>query len=588
MRVPPEPRDAGLFLVVVFDLGPCSLPRAARYTCRVPAHPTTLLSQLFASSPLRHASFRGFYFASIGVALGYTMQATMAAWLMATMTPSALMVALVQTASTGPSILFGLVAGALADIVERRHVILATQVLFLFGTVVLGVATLAGLMVPWALLALTFVTGIGFTFYMPAQQASINDLVSRPEVPQAVALGAVAMNVARAVGPALAGAVAAWAGSGNAFLVSAACFVGMFFVVRGWRPQAPALPGVPETLLSGVGSGVRYARHSAPMRAIITRNLSFSICASALWALLPVIARDQLGLGAGGFGALFGSFGTGAVVGALNIPGQLKRHSLNKVVVVAALLWVISTTLVAATTITGVAVAGAFGAGAAWVGVLASLGAGTQSAAPAWVRARAVAMNLLTVQASLALGAVVWGALASWAGTRIALLTSAGTLLLLLAVNRRVRVRLGGDKDTLPGAQLPDMGIADLPQPDDGPVLIQIEYRVDPGHRDAFLRAVRAIGPARRRNGANSWRVFRDLGEEGLYVERYIISSWAEYVRLRSRMTIADRQLQEEVSSFQRAGTPIRVSRLLGVDLPDGLLTEGAAGERSDSRVPKR
>jgi len=128
------------------------------------------------------------------------------------------------------------------------------------------------------------------------------------------------------------------------------------------------------------------------------------------------------------------------------------------------------------------------------------------------------------------------------------------------------------------------MGIADLPQPDDGPVLIQIEYRVDPGNRDAFLRAVRAIGPARRRNGASSWRVFRDLGEEGLFVERYIISSWAEYVRLRSRMTIADRQLQEEVSSYQRAGTPIRVSRLLGVDLPEGVMTEGPAGGGSESQ----
>ncbi|MCC7327219.1 MAG: MFS transporter [Burkholderiales bacterium] len=547
-----------------------------------------MLSRSFETSPLRHARFRAFYFASIGVALGYTMQATMAAWLMATMTPSALMVALVQTASTGPAILFGLVAGALADIVQRRHVILATQVLLLIGAVVLGVATLAGLMAPWALLALTFVTGIGFTFYMPAQQASINELVERAEVSQAVALGAVAMNVARAVGPALAGAIAAWAGSGNAFLVSAVCFVGMIFVVRGWTPQQPALPGVPETLLSGVNSGLRYVRHSAPMRAIITRTLTFSICASALWALLPVIARDQLGLGAGGFGALFGSFGAGAVVGAMNIPGQLKRHSLNKVVVVASLLWVISTTLVAATTITAVAVVGAFGAGASWVGVLASLGAGTQSAAPAWVRARAVAMNLLTVQASLALGAVVWGTLASWAGTRVALLVSAGALLLLLGVNRRVRVRLGGDKDTLPGTQSPDMGIADLPQPDDGPVLIQIEYRIDADKQDAFLRAIRAIGPARRRNGASSWRVFRDLGEEGLFVERYIITSWAEYVRLRSRMTIADRQLQQEVSSYQRAGTLIRVSRLLGVDLPESAMTDRSARWKPDSRSPTR
>jgi len=543
--------------------------RPARYTSRVPELPSPALSEYLASSPLRHAHFRRFYLASVGVAMGYTMTSTMAAWLMATMTPSALMVALVQTASTAPAFVVGLLAGSLADIIERRRVILATQIVFLAGALLLGVATLTDMMAPWALLALTFLIGVGFTFYMPAQSASINDLVGRTEVPQAVALGAVAMNVSRAVGPAAAGAVAAWLGTGSAFLASAACFVGMVFVVRTWPPQPPSLPGVPETLLSGINSGLRFARHSAPMRAIITRNLTFSVCASALWALLPVIARDQLQLGAGGFGLLFGCFGGGAVVGALTIPRHLSRHSLNKVVTGFALLWVIASTLVAATTITAVALVGAFGAGAAWVGVLASLGAATQSAAPAWVRARAVAMNFFTVQVSLALGSVAWGVLASWGGTRVALLASASALLILQGVNRWARVRLGRDRDVLPGAELPQMHIAVEPQPDDGPVLIQIEYRVDPAQREGFLRAMRGMGPVRQRNGASSWRVFRDLAEEGKYVERYIISSWAEYVRLRARMTIADRQLQDDIAKLQRADTPIRVSRLLGIDLQE-------------------
>jgi MFS family permease len=532
---------------------------------------TSAFSEVFASSPLRHVRFRTFYIASIAVALGYTMQATMAAWLMATMTPSALMVALVQTASTAPAILFGLLAGTLSDLVERRRVIMATQLLFLSGTAVLGVTTLADWIGPWGLLSLTFVIGVAFTFYMPAQQASINELVERNEVPQAVALGAVAMNVSRAIGPAFAGLLAAWVGSGNSFLASAVFFIGMILVVRKWPAQPPALPGVPESLFSGIRSGVRFARHSAPMRAIILRNLIFSVFASSLWALLPVIARDQLGLGAGGFGLLFGSFGFGAVLGALSLPGQLRKHSLQRMVVAACLLWVISATLVAATTLTPVAMVGAFGAGASWVGVFASLGAGTQSAVPAWVRARAVAITFLTVQASLALGSVVWGALASWYGTRVALLTAAALFLVMLAAVRHVRVRLGGDKDIMPGAELPGMGLAEEPEPDDGPVLIQIEYRIAPGNRDAFLRAIRAMGPVRRRNGANSWRVFRDLAEEGLFVERYILGSWAEYVRLRSRMTMADRQLTEDVGRFQRPDTPIRVSRFLGVDLPESL-----------------
>jgi MFS family permease len=524
------------------------------------------VSRLFESSPLRHAPFRLFYVGSIGVALGYTMQATIAAWLMATLTTSALMVALVQTASTAPSLLFGLVAGALADIVDRRRVILATQVVLLATTVIAGIATLAGVIGPLALLALTFVTGAALTFYMPAQQAAINEFVSRTELPRAVALGAVAFNVARAIGPALAGGLAAWVGTGSALLTGAAFFLLMIVAVRGWKKREIALPGVPETVLSGVASGLRYARHSPAMRSVIARNLSFCLCASAFWSLLPVIARDQLRLGAGGYGLLSAGFGIGAVVGALAIPRQLQRQSLNAVVASGVVLWTAATLLVAASDLAALALIGAFGAGMAWVSVLASLSAGTQSSAPAWVRARAVATNLVAVQAGLALGSVVWGSLAAATDTRLALAVSAGLMVVLHLVNRRVRVTMGTEADVTPGMQLPDIAIAIEPLPDDGPVLIQIEYQIAPEHHDAFMRAINAVGPIRRRNGASSWRVFRDLGEKDRFVERFIITSWAEYVRLRTRMTMAERQLLDRVQALQRDGVEVRVSRLIGVD----------------------
>jgi MFS family permease len=320
------------------------------------------LSSVFQSSPLRHAPFRLFYFGSVATALGYTMQATVAAWLMATLTPSPLMVALVQTASTAPALLFGLLAGTLADIVQRRKIIGATQVVLLIATAMLGGATLAAIIGPGTLLALTFLVGIGFTFYMPAQQASINELVSRAELPRAVALSAVAFNVARALGPALAGAIAAWLGSGSAFLASALFFILMIVAVRGWKHRESALPGLPETLLSGVQSGLRFARHSAPMRSLIIRNLSFCVCASALWALLPIIARDQLGLGAGGYGLLSAGFGIGAVVGALAIPGQLQRRSLNAIVTSGVILWIFAALLIAASRYTAIALVGTCGA----------------------------------------------------------------------------------------------------------------------------------------------------------------------------------------------------------------------------------
>ena len=199
--------------------------------------------------------------------------------------------------------------------------------------------------------------------------------------------------------------------------------------------------------------------------------------------------------------------------------------------------------------ITAIAVVGACGAGAAWVCVLASLSAGTQSTAPAWVRARAVSMNLVATQASLALGSAVWGALASAAGIRTALAASAGMMLLLYALIRGFRVEMGTEADVMPRVQVPDLAIAIEPLPDDGPVLIQLEYRIEPHDRKAFLLAIKAVEPTRRRSGATSWRVFRDLGDEERFVERYVIASWADYLRQRARMTMADSELQARARS---------------------------------------
>jgi len=533
----------------------------------VNARAASILADFFSASPLRHAPFRRFYVGAIGAALGYTMQSTVAAWLMATLTPSPFMVALVQTASTAPPLLFGLVAGALADIVDRRRVIVVTQIVLACSTALLGVLELAGVIGPAALLAFTFLIGTGFTIYLPAQGASTNDLVDRSEIPRAVALNAVAFNVARAVGPALAGAIAAAIGSGSAMLASAMFFGVMVVAVRGWRSPKRTIPGVPETIISGIQSGLRYTRHSPLMRALVLHNFSFTLCASALWALLPVIARDQLGLGAGGFGMLSAGFGLGAITSAMLVPRGIHRTSLNTMVNAAVVLWTLSALLVASTSYTALALVGAFGCGASWVGCLASLSAGTQSSAPAWVRARAVAMNLISGQIAMAFGAAIWGTLASASGTRIALAVSAGAMLVLIGINRVMRLKMGDEAMVTPGAALPEIVMAIEPDPDDGPVLIQVEYRIDVPNQDEFLRLIRSNETVRRRNGAVDWRVFRDLAEDARFVERFVIRSWAEYVRLRTRMTVADREIQTRIESLQQTGVPVRVSRLIGVSL---------------------
>ncbi len=528
---------------------------------------SSLIVEFKESSPLRHRTYRLFYFGMIGSALGYTMQSTVAAWLMATITPSPFMVALVQTATSLPTLLFGLIGGTLADIVERRKIILITQFALLAATTILGIAAFTGLISPPSLLLLTFLVGVGFTFYQPAQQSSVNELVPPTEIHSAVALGAVAFNMARAVGPALAGGIVAWLSSGSGFLVSAVCFTFMIYAMRQTKPREHPIPGIPEQLFSGVISGLRFVRHSPGMRALVFRNFSFVICASAYWGLIPVIARDQLHLGADGFGLLCAGFGVGAIISALTIPSQLRTRSLNSVIVSANLLWALAVILIAVTNITALAVAGTFTAGMAWVCVLAGLTSGTQSTAPAWVRARAVATSLVAVQASLAIGSLLWGALASAAGTHIALGASAITLLVIHSLSYRIKVVLGTEEDIKPGFPLPEFAMALHPMPDDGPVLIQVEYRISIDQREKFLQAIREVEPTRLRNGAMSWRVFADLSEQGKFVERFIISSWAEYVRLRNRATVADRTAFKAIEQFQQPGIPIHVSRLIGVDL---------------------
>lgn len=534
----------------------------------MPLEPRQRLNRYLATSPLRHAPFRTFYFGAVGTALGFTLQTTLAAWLMATLTTSTFMVALVQTASTLPSLLFGLFAGTMADIVDRKRLVLFASAALLTATAALGVLEIAEVVGPYSLLFATFVIGCAFTFYMPAQQASVNVFVSREELNKALALGAVAFSVARAVGPAAGGTVATLFGSGIAMLLGAFFFSWMQLASRLWPNRERVLPGVPETLMSGAMSGLRFARHSPAHRAIIVRNLSFAVCASGLWALLPVIARDQLSMGAGGFGLLSAAFGIGAVISALSVPRQLQKRSLAEVVGYGVGLWVLSIVVIAWTVWTWLAVLGAVGAGAAWMGTLSSLSAGTQSSAPSWVRARAVAMNLVAVQASIALGSAIWGALASVTSTSVSLTISAAVLVVLHLWNQRFHVEMGSEADVMHGVNLPELTIDQKPLPDDGPVLIQIEYQIDAKSHDEFYHAIHDMERIRRRNGATSWRVFRELSGEGRFVERFIIESWAEYERLRTRLTIADRNVQARVEELQVKGVPIRIVRYLGVAPP--------------------
>jgi MFS family permease len=286
-------------------------------------------------------------------------------------------------------------------------------------------------------------------------------------------------------------------------------------------------------------------------------------------ALLPVVARDQFGVGAVGFGLLFSSFGTGAVAGALSLSLLLQKQSLNTIASASAILSAIGILLIAATPIFTVAVVGALVAGAGWGSMFACLSAGTLSTAPAWVRARAVSFGLVAMQTALAIGSVVWGLLASTANARTSLAVSAVLMILLLAVSRRTRLALGAESSIKTGLAPPELVIPIQPAPDDGPVVIQLEYSIDPENHKRFLELLDQIEPIRRRNGVSDWRLFRDVEQCERFVERFLVASWGEYIRLRARVTPGEDELRESVTQLQRTGELIRVSRLIATGRQD-------------------
>jgi len=275
-------------------------------------------ASFLAGSPLGIRPYRLLYIGAVTTSMAYTMQSAMAGWLMASLSGSALLVGLVQAASTLPFLLFGLVSGSVADLVDRRYILVVTHLMMGLATASVGLMSHAGWLQPWSLVVCTLLCGLGYTFYQPAQQASINGLVPRPLLPKAVALGSIAFNAARSVGPAMAGLIAALMGDGLAVLVASLFFLPM--LPAAWQalePRTPVPAGSNETLWSGLVSGLRFARHARVLRAALIINFCFCFCAAALWAMFPLVAQQRLGLAAGGYGFLYSTFGLGAVAAGL-------------------------------------------------------------------------------------------------------------------------------------------------------------------------------------------------------------------------------------------------------------------------------
>jgi len=478
------------------------------------------------------------------------MQNVGAAWLMALLTPSPLFVALVQSATSLPVFLLGIPAGALADIVDRRKLLLWTQGAMLAAAAVLGVMTLGGYTGPWSLLLLTFALGLGSTMNGPAWQAIMPELVPRSELPQAIALNSAGFNLARAVGPALGGAVVAAASAGPAFMLNAVSFVGVMVVLWMWRRRPREAPHAEERISSAMLAGIRYVRFAPPMHSVLLRSAAFITPASALWAMLPVEARTELGLGSAGYGVLLGCLGTGSIIGA-SILGRLReRFGPNLLVsaatalfgcVAASLYWLNSFGLVALVLLAG---------GIAWMTVNSNLNIATQTTAASWVRARALGMYLLVFNSAMAIGSAVAGEVASRYGTRVTMLAAGMTLFLSAAATFRLKLGSGETAETLTTRYWPEPALALDVAPERGPVSIAVEYQIDVARRGEFIAVMQGMRTIRRRDGAMRWHLFEDAATPGRMRESFLVESWAEHLRQHDRMTPADLAVQAHARSF--------------------------------------
>jgi MFS family permease len=516
-----------------------------------------------ALAPLRRPGFRAAWTALAGSQLVIWMNTVGAVTVIAALSDSPTLIALVQTANSVPAVLLALVMGSMADIVDRRRFAIASQGWMLVSVAVLAGLTLADLITPGLALALTFALGAGMATTFVIYQALTQDFVPREELSAAVALNGVAINLARAIGPALAGVIVAAVSAGALFAVEAGLLVAMVgLVTLRLRPPGPARASG-ERLAPAVRAGVRFVRFSPPVRTVLLRGAVFSLCASALWALLPVAALGRLGLSESGFGLLMGCVGAGAILGATMLPRLRRRLAFDRMVALAslglaggliALAYIPWAELVAVTLLL---------TGACWLMVLSSLNTSAQQVAPGWVRARTLAAFQLVLQGGLALGSLAWGLVTGVADVETALTIAAAGLASGVVLARRWPLAASERSDLTPAGAWSDPNVNIEPRPGDGPVLVTIEYDIDPAEAERFVRAMEDLGRIRRRDGAFRWNLYADLERPGLYLETFVVDSWSEHLRQHDRLTVADLELTRLARSFHRGERPPEVRHLL-------------------------
>lgn len=534
-----------------------------------------------AGSPFRHATFRNLWIANLGSNIGGMIHTVGAAWLMASMTTSPALVALVQASVTLPIMLLSMMTGAIADNVDRRLMMILAQSFMLIVSILLTICAAAGLLTPWLLLTFTFLIGCGAATNTPAWQASVGDVVPRRDLSAAIGLNSVGFNLARSLGPALGGIIVAAAGAATAFALNTASYLGLIFALSRWKLQRSAtLPR--EKLTMAIAGGLRFVAQSPPILALLGRSALFGAATSAVSALLPVIARDQLMGGAMTYGFLLGSFGLGAVGGAFFGVRLRRRFATEWVVRGASLAWIASAALIAVSRFAPLTMAALLVNGASFLLAMSTFNVTVQLSTPRWVVARALSLYQMCAFGSMALGSWAWGELATHHSIAAALLAGIGLQLLCILFGLRSGLADPQGLNLDPLRPWRELETALPVNPNSGPITVTIDYRIAPRDADVFLLAMNEWRRIRRRDGALSWALLRDLSDPELWTERFQCATWFDYLRHLTRLTQADSDLQQSVRAFHQGPDPPRVRRSIEQQLSSATQGEQAARPIAD------
>jgi predicted MFS family arabinose efflux permease len=522
-------------------------------------------------SPFRHPTFTVLWVATIVSNIGTWMQNAAAGWLMTGLDPDPFIVSLVQVATSLPMFLFALAGGALADIVDRRRLLIGIQTTVAALVAGFGLLVWLGQVTPIMLLAFSFLAGTAAALIAPAWMSIVPQLVPRENLQPAVALNGVGLNVSRAIGPALAGLIIVSWGLAAPFWLNAFSTLGVIAALVWWqRPADDGAHRLPaERFGRAIRAGLRHARHNPHLRATLIRAAGFFIFASAYWALLPLVARDQVAGGPRLYGLLLGAIGVGAVTGAFTLPFAQRRFGPDAPAWAGTVGTAIAMVLYGLARQPSTALAASFVAGVSWIAVLSALNVSAQVGLPGWVRGRGLSIFSTVMFGGLTFGSALWGQVAAITSLPIAHFAAAAGALLAVPLLWHWKLQTGARVDFRPSMHWPEPMLSHDIAADRGPVLVTIEYHINPADHGAFVNALLQLSQERRRNGAFEWGLFEDAGREGQFLETFLLDSWMEHLRQHERVTQADRARQEAVHRFLLEGSP-KVSHLIASERTGG------------------